>query len=325
MGGLVTFGGANQGASIVNGIKDLKQMAVSGCTDLLPGPALDAIPPRWITLLGIGNNITDITDKFCVNVAGVFTSSFLGDFDKNINIDYAEGAPYFDGLNSHFSDRPKMAFYAVEDEPIFWRTMQFSGVFGVGANSFEPWGANDDQPLWNDVQAATLKYQGRYLVNYQHYQFHKGKKNNVAWGYRKKAEAWQKGWEWWLTSNDKFKAAIGLSRFELVPDPNGATCLCIPNTPGAPTIALPGPCSQNSPMPGYNCMTLASNPPILTWVTDPSDGIVKASSAKFLPNSTHAPVLMPGSSHFSMRNDENTERCLKGLYNGAYDLYFQVD
>ncbi len=321
MGGFVGFGGSNLGAGIVNGKEDLKKMAISACTDLLPGPGLDNLPARWITLLGIGEKVEDITNLFCIKVAGVLTSTFLSQFNQAIANDIAEDAPYLDGLNAYFSDKPKVAFYGIEGEPVFWRTMQFSGVFGVGANSFPPWGATNDMPLWTSVQAAKTKYEEKSDFNWHLYEWHKSKgRNKIARGYREKAEAWDLGAYWWETSNDKFKTATRLREFGMVTETR-LGCLC---TGGGPPIQTLGSCSSNPPA-GYNCFQINMNFQVPGWIDHPSDGIVKASSAKHLPNATGGPVLMPGSSHFSNRNDGETKKCLEGLYNGAYDLYFKIN
>ncbi|HMX40133.1 MAG TPA: hypothetical protein PKD78_07395 [Saprospiraceae bacterium] len=320
MGGFVGFGGSNLGAGIVNGKEDLKKMAIGACESLLPGPALDKLPPFWINLLGIGEKVTDITDRFCVIATGVLTSTLLGQFDQAIAEDIAEGSPYLHDLNAYLSDKPKVAFYGIEDEPVFWRTMQFSGVFGVGANSFPPWGAYNDQRLWDDVQMAHARYEEKYRDYWHKYEWHKSRGHNrKAWGYRDKAIAWGCGAYWWETSNDQFKTAIRLRELGTITEIKYG-CLC---TGGGPPIKTIGSCPPTPP--GYNCMQLNMAFEVPVWIDHPNDGIVRASSAKFLPNATHGPVLMPGSNHFSNRNDPNTKDCLFGLYDGIYGLYFKIE
>jgi len=323
MGGFVTFASAHLGAGIVNGKEDFKKVAISACTELLAGPREDKTPVLALWLLNLGPVAENITNAFCKEVVGGLTSVFLKDYDKAINESYAVGASYLDDLNAYASDKPKMAFYGIEDEPVFWRSMQFSGIFGdaKGPNDFAPWQANDDQPLWNDVKAAKTKYEEKMKWNWHLHEWHKGKWHpGKVSAYKKRAESWARGVVWWETSNDQFKTAFRVRELTTVTKTQTG-CLCTSSN-GAPPIQTMG--SSSGTPPGYTCMEITMRFQVPGWIDHPSDGIVRASSAKSLPNSIHEPVLMQGSSHFSNKNDSNTEVCLKGLYDGAYDDYFEI-
>jgi len=327
-GGLVTFGGANLGASILNDITKLEDFAVGGCDVLGDGPALDPVPAFLISILNLGPAIDDFTDKICATIGGQVVSTLLSEFNQPINEGYEEEGEYINGLNSTFSTAPKMAFYGIEQEPVFWRTMQFSGVFGVGPNDFSAFEANDDQPLWEDVKKAKLKYEEKRDWNYHLYQWHLNRYWEIghkakARGYKEKSDAWARGYAWWNTANDRFKTAAGLREQNLDPQ---VICLCQPSWSSQPLPAnfVNGYCEPPSGFPsGTPCWSETVTSTL--WTDYPSDGIVKESSAKYLPDATYPPVKMDGSSHFSMRNDENTGIVLRTLYDGGYDFYFKID
>jgi hypothetical protein len=323
-GGMALFGGANLGASIVDGIDDLKATAVTACVDLVSGPIKEEVPELALSILNVGDKIDDILPKFCSTVSGVLISQFLGQFLQPIIDDYGENAPFMAEINGYSSPLYKVAFYGVETEPVFWRTMQFSGVFGVSANTGVPFSANNDDPVWEDVQNNMNKYYQKSDFHWAQYHALQGGgwlKRKKAAGHKEKAIAWGIGGKWWETSNDKFKTAMG-HRELTVETQIEHVCICTPFNGGMPIINS-GYC--NGAPSGYTCFDTYSAVSVPVWTDIPSDGIVKASSAAYLPDATHPPVEMPGSSHFSMRNDANTEECLKGLYSGAYGDYFIIE
>lgn len=57
----------------------------------------------------------------------------------------------------------------------------------------------------------------------------------------------------------------------------------------------------------------------------PSDGVVLAKSQMAFPGvEEHNISIMPGSNHFQMRNDANTERALHLLYDGSFGALFRI-
>lgn len=57
----------------------------------------------------------------------------------------------------------------------------------------------------------------------------------------------------------------------------------------------------------------------------PSDGVVLVKSQKAFPGVGNRTDKMPENNHFQERNSTETERVMKKLYRGDYDLFFQVD
>jgi hypothetical protein len=57
-----------------------------------------------------------------------------------------------------------------------------------------------------------------------------------------------------------------------------------------------------------------------------SDGFILAESAKDAPGMNYEPSFMPGSSHFQMRNDENTRDAMEKIFdNGVNGEFFNTD
>lgn len=68
------------------------------------------------------------------------------------------------------------------------------------------------------------------------------------------------------------------------------------------------------------------------WIDHPSDGIVRLSSQREIPQFTEEaveigtdPLGSPGSTHMAIRNDENGKQVLIEIFNGDHGLFYKTE
>jgi len=82
-----------------------------------------------------------------------------------------------------------------------------------------------------------------------------------------------------------------------------------------------------------DCETRTFQVFVRDWIDHPSDGIVRLSSQREIPQRTEGPVVirqefptdLPGSTHMAIRNDENGKQVLIEIFEGEHRLFFDTE
>lgn len=111
-----------------------------------------------------------------------------------------------------------------------------------------------------------------------------------------------------------------MGALEIEVEPGESVCICQDAQQPLTFESFTGSCTGD--MPGYiNCMTVTPN--VIERTAHLSDGVVIMESATDYYDAK--PVLMDGSNHQQMRNDENTLRRLNELWGGDHGTFFETD
>ena len=125
-----------------------------------------------------------------------------------------------------------------------------------------------------------------------------------------------------MNFDDKWKTIIGATGFERV---SKMYCVCEEVSSGYEVsrteITNPINCISGS---GEIQCRVETRMEVRKWTKD-SDGVVLAESASDIPGATWEPEEMEITSHMQMRNNVETERTLRELYNGGYDKWFRCE
>lgn len=321
-GGIVTFGTAHAGALVINNKDQFGPFAAEACSSLIAGPLEDAIQNIPILDFFVNNEtFQNIANGLCQFMGEYVAPIALRDQLHELTEDYKVGAAPLAELNAHNSGIPRVAFYGVEEEPVFYRTMYSLKV--KSPNEFGPFQADNDQPLVDHFNQLLNEYQGKYetYLNQLYALEAMGmpcdplewigmlgictQYDATYWKTLRKKDAWLKGYLWLKDSNTKFKTITGASQGHWV---NTYQCSC--NGYSFPT-------SQPSCPPGCSLSGVNSY-----WKPEEyaNDGIILAASAMAYPGAMVRK--MNGSNHLQMRNDSNTRLRLSELFEGAYGDYF---
>ncbi len=350
-GGIVTFGTSHGGAYILNSNMngDLEDFGNVACEALGRGPALELYEGNWFTSLTnidetVGGWIETAVGDACDVAASILIPQFiLPDFDPAITEDYLVGAPMLETLDASNSTIPKVAFYGKEEDPVIWRT--FSSLRG-SVNNFDPFTADEDQELVDDVAANILEYEMKYLA-YDNLEaemelsgcpwwlwiltpagclvteaavaiFNSIDAENQLEEAAIRATAFYNGWQWWLNADEQWKTLIGAITFEEV---TTNQCNCI--STNSPEEFTSNVSEADCNFSGYFCQSSTAT----TYIRheEGSDGIVPISSAIAFPGAaTGIDKELTGSNHQQLRNDSNLEVKLTELYDGYHGDYFSV-
>lgn len=333
----------------------LDQFTKSACTDLSSGIIAEKTGSSWLISLFLnGSFVERITDTLCNNI-GVFIPKYaFKDFNQKITQDYRVGSAYLDSLNKDTSSIHHLAFYGIEDdETMAWRTMHYlfnkpndEDYFDAIHDSIGVVWANDNRKryiaryeAWYALAQSYGSYPSSLLFNLTHdpvwqavicqnLGLPQNCLNNVTnlWSI---SNAWRKGVNWWNTANDQYRAIIGAIEYQTQIGPQ---CYC----QSCHEWEYTGECIQwgeeyehdvndctNEGENGLYGRELRRcsqrNGVYLVKNTKPADGIVLAESAGKYPigNGQYAPAeVMPGSNHQQMRNDSNTKKKLRAVFDG---------
>ncbi len=345
-GGIVTFGSAHQGARIINNIPVLQQLLEEGCSDVVSAFALGQVPQRALPLVSL-TDLQNGVDEICGVVTGFIESQVFGQFLAPITEDYAVGAEKLEELNafSETSNIPKVAFYGVEEEPIFWRTMNY---FTTDPNSLDYFEANEDDELVEWADEFILDIVTKHADAITAYNNAEGVDCPwwTLWGpniagcilwealqdeedLRTQRDAWAEGLDYMRSLNDQYKMAIGA--LEIEAEFVSKECICkeydYGDLVGTNTFFV----ESDDECYDYNEQDVSCSPQdnfIFNRIEHPSDGVVLASSAGDIPGGIVRPDLnreMVNTSHQQMRNNSELEVKLTTLFGGGVDLFFRIE
>jgi hypothetical protein len=352
-GGIVTFGTSHGGAYILNSQMDgaIDDFSSAACNALGAGPALELYQGNWFTsLIGVDQTvdgyIEEAVGEACDVASSILIPQFFSDFSASITDDYFVGADYLEGLNSDIAEIPipAVAFHGKEDNPVIWRTLS---SLRSSINGFDPFTADDDQGLVDDVAANILEYEMKYLAYDNlaleieistcswwqwilfagvclHTEASAALFNSIQDNHNEtallRATAFYNGWQWWLNADEQWKTLIGAITFEEV---TTNQCHCLdPNSIEEFTVNFSE--SECNDVTGYFCQFSIATSYIRH--EEGSDGIVPISSAIAYPGAaTGDDKELTGSNHQQMRNDSKLKTKLTELYAGDHGFYFYVD
>jgi triacylglycerol esterase/lipase EstA (alpha/beta hydrolase family) len=292
-GGIVTFGTPHAGAMIIKNKDQISSFSSEACKALIVGPEAEKAQNN-IVLSFIQNSQTyqQIRDAICNFIGDKIVPIAFKDQLKDLSEDYKVGSSALADLNGHNSSIPRVAFYGVEEEPVFYRQMYSLQV--KTPNHFDHFKADDDQYLVDQFNKLLEKYRAKYehydniLTSLEGIGYPCG---DIEWLfnfnycftlrelYLKNLPlklAWGKGLIWLNSSNRKFKRLIGADK----------------STP-------------------------------LHTVEFENDGLVLAESAAAYPGAQVKSMIK--SNHQQMRNDSNTKTRLVELFSGELGIYFYTE
>ncbi len=332
--GIVTFGTPHLGAEIIDNTDDIIQMIDEGCNELAAGPLTQLVESNfWLDLILNARGLIGVLPQTCDAISGIAKSSF-SDFQANIGKDYRKYNPseYYSEMHKHKSKIKKVAFYGIEEDPVFFRLLDWLKKSCEDAPLYS---ADYDEETKKEIEQLINKYYSEYLsaksdyekydsrirkiplVNYLLYQ-------NLRYEANLRKVNWSRGWNWLVNLNEKWEVIIGAKSYELTSIEDCNWCVCSKYDDEGELIDIVKSKSgsqvqcqeKESQMPGYKCVCRGSSQFQLVR-NDVSDGVVVSRSAKGFPDAIID--LMPKSNHQQMRNDKNTKEKLDGLM--AYGLY----
>ncbi len=342
-GGLVTFGSPHQGAIGLLNIdpngKDMARKFVTEACKILSDPELIMYPSlpilRWIP--GLDPWLKTTVQSTCGTFGSVFTPFAARDFYQPITAEIHPQSNALNDLNSAGVHVPSVAFYGVEQEPIFWRTAtSFFHLDSVGLGLLtDPFSATNDNALVDFASQERAKYAGLEHTARQGVAYHE--MMAFAWRFvpfaapyhKKKAKqklksalAFHGANSWYADANDLYKEIIGAQVNRTKQD--GWFCLCFGRNGFWTNVdrgVVDGPEDCEPASPKEKCITF----PRYVWTRQnyESDGLVLATSAHQLPGALAA-LRMPQTNHQQMRNCLQTKEKLKMLFDGHIlnGLYF---
>lgn len=353
-GGLVTFGTPHQGAKLAENIPSLKNYLAHGIYTLARAPILELMLENWLLNFVIdASNLDTMISKFAQSFPNQILPVLYGDFAQKITEDYQTNAAELDNLNSHPAQVHSVAIAGIETEPVLWRFIHSMTIDPLTVPVF---GENDDDnliPLANQSYLAAktkeMHYANLYLEQVN---------DGCTWwqwimspylctglyciddlldiddylGYGENSvkevrDAYADVANWWWNSNFTYKSFVGCYHNVSYVHPVHYICECEYFDNGTEVIdinyqSISTPC-ENQNFPNAICTAL----PIIisnSW-EEASDGVVTLSSATAFPSSYDAvQVILNGSNHQQMKNDNNTKLTLISLLNGNFGNYFRT-
>ncbi|MEM6320659.1 MAG: hypothetical protein AAF960_23520 [Bacteroidota bacterium] len=339
-GGIVTFGTSHGGAAILDNEQLVFDLGADLCKAIGEPAVLEVLDGTPILNIFLaGETISNFVNNTCDFLGNNGLPLLLAGQNQNITNDYHPGAAALTTLKNHDENDNgvlnKVAFYGVEQEPVIWRLL--NGLFNKPEE--EPaFGANDDGNIqdWaiEEQQKARMKASEWSLIARKRGKnaerlcvlpffipnpvsvaaclLQRNRYNDAV----QLQESWRNALQFWLSANDKYKIAIGALTFE---EKIVQNCDCTGAITGGGTYqyTIPGPCPEGL----TSCQTVN----VLQRIPndEPSDGVVTVSSATDYPNAKIG-LEMTGSNHQQMRNDENTKRRLRELWEGEHGDFFST-
>lgn len=373
-GGMVTFGTPHQGAAILtNGLPvslggrgQLGDFINDFCVKVSDGPVEEKLQLsnqflfKLIRLFNLDDNAIDLKDQLCEVLSdSILPHYILKDYTANITRDYmAHDALYnqpnflMNTLNLHQPSIPMVAFYGVEEEPVFWRQL---GSITEKVHSFPAFQADPDQSFVDSYAQLKASYRAKQLlfqkqaddyeamtsvqsnpsfifaaialpVGVTLYLIYDAKRNKA----QKVADAYKRGHSFLSNANARWKGIIGARKTSL--KRNGYICDCDYVDAGYTTsthVPYMWDCPVGMVVTSDGKRVCQVRPNMLRHIEEyENDGVVLASSAKQLPGALVNPALsdqdyrMDNTNHQQMRNSSETANKLKRLFDYPDYGYF---
>ncbi|MFZ4635500.1 MAG: esterase/lipase family protein, partial [Saprospiraceae bacterium] len=311
-GGMVTFGSPHAGAMILNNETLLHQMGSEAIKALSAGPSKDLQKSLKIDFILKDEKLENVINRF----GDVFGEHILPivfkDQQQPIRKDYEVGAAPLAELNSYSTTLPSVAFFGVESEPIFYRTLSSLSV--QNPNNFPPFSAMPDESMVDRFNNLLTQYEANYEHKRIRQQYLEDKGlpcdkwewiimtpfcaiwDTEYWQVRKSKIGWEKGKNWLLKSNNQYKTLIGSREVKLVQTTQWE-CICEGSGTNNQSIPVNDPkeCEKYA-----KCYAVSSLGMVEVVTEKPTDGVVLAESAAAFPMATIGQE-MKKSNHQQMR------------------------
>ncbi len=348
-GGVATFGTPHQGAMIINNIDEIQAWIGDACNDLAAGPVAEFVEDHFFLDLLLGpDDYEGFTETFCGTFETQILPVIMDDYMAGTTSSYAVGAEYLEDLNAFVPEIPYICFYGVEDDPVLWNliTHLFPGREPNNTVTYgeEPFGATNDMTGVNYANAMIGKYWYKYVTYSSLYEYY----NDLLTGFdmttilcylfppcfpeaiaaREDAynllNAYARGYNWITDANLNWEQMIGARTLEEA----GAYCNCTTwSEYGDLLFSTSVLVDEEDPCVPPSDYSICSRLLNYDWVMKANDGVVLRESAGHGVGQVNMGMLnkmMPGSNHFSMRNDLNTKNKLTQMYEGYHGLYYRT-
>lgn len=374
-GGVVTFGSPHQGAEILtNGLPRsmggqglISDFASELCNAIVSGPLAeelklsDELSFKIIRLLNVDEFILELESEFCDFIfSDTVMQLALPNLTPNITTDYLAQNEYFQGsnylintLNNYIPNIPMVAFFGIEDEPVFWRQM---GSLRKGVHSYQAFQSDYDQLFVDDANDIVNHYYAKYLKYKDKIDYHIDKLNKANdvlhvlltpasaiaqilyhSSQREKYESvgyrYRDGYYFLRDANEYWEVIIGA--FDTKVEMNGYVCECeeigVPGSQISYLAASIDECPSGvTHLPGgIKRICSRYNNVKVIHMHKANDGIVLAESAKNLPGAIVNPQLdnldyaLEGTNHQQLRNSSETASKLIDLFEtNKYGTFF---
>ncbi len=371
-GGIVTFGSPHGGAEILtNGLpysrggqNMIQDFGEDMCKDLSDGPLWDSLTTadpffyKMIRFFSWERKIVDLKNEICEFFAQDVVSWALPGDSVYLTQDYMAHNQHnsvpnhlLNTMNNYTPTIPIVAFYGVEEEPVFWRQM---GSLIEGVHTASAFSADADQKFVNDANTTQANYYSKYQVFKGHAKWQEKKRDAfcvfpvivVTLGipcmihtekrarYYNTQLAYERGYDFLRKANKRWKGIIGARKTGFTMD--GFECKCRKLGSWRFTTSI---VQNRSDCPvGFNNtpqgMQFCFVRPNVKWTTTkkPNDGVVLAESARNVPGGTVNGNLaledyeLTNCNHQQLRNHPETAAKLNRLFDtNDYDTFFRTN
>lgn len=342
--GIVTFGTPHQGAAAANTltyeINKIERFLNVTCDALSAGPLADETNQNVLvgTLASLfRNQIKDARKGVCEYLSDQGLAEVQMFVETGIEHQLTtDNAPNI----SQSTAGHNAAFYGIENDDNDDLAIRFAGTFIRNVNDF-PLYAADDADL-----VGILKYTSAldfYVTKYHEWNdrhipvyWYDALKPGIALikiilnnNYKKVADDYKKGVDWFPTFNPSWKDLIGAGEITVSYEQVGCQCTTYSyghiesedfyygNDIDCSQYEYNGNSGWTDCQPVYAYISLHSD--------KPSDAFILQESAAHFPGANYEAHEMLGSNHFQMRNDSNTARAMDAIFlDGLNSEYFKT-
>lgn len=364
-GGMVTFGSPHRGAAILtNGLPvsqggrgQLSDFIDDFCVAISDGPLQEKLQLsdqfmfKLVRLLKLDDQALSLRDEICHVLAdSILPHYILKDFTANITQDYMAHDEFYkkpnyllNVLNTYQPQIPSVAFYGVEEEPVFWRQL---GSITHKVHKYPAFQADPDQNFVDDYALLLANYNARYLIykkQAEDFETYTDLSSNPGYFFsllksqfgflisgqyitegmraRRVSNAYKSGAQFLFNANDRWKGIIGARKTSI--KQIGYICDCDHITGGYTTTSYVQ--NQEDCAAGFNSTSSGivhcEVYPNVTLHVDEfeNDGVVLASSARQLPGGIVNPGIpeivyrLQSTNHQQIRNGGEIARVLLRL------------
>lgn len=315
-GALITINTPHVGAQILNNQQLIEDLGDNLCKNLKSGPLKEVLTEKFIVkFLGLSGDIEAISDDLCTVISHRLLPILLSENLNPITQDYNVGASWINNLNNFADTIPQIAFYGVEQEPVFHRNMHWlinepnnEGYFGAKEQLESPT-VDEANVVLSQYQSKEAYYSnrkellGRLAISSIWFQPNAAIPLLLERNRSKKIEeAYRKGKRELLMLNKNWKVIIG-QRTLALDTVDMAVCRCedyygftwfesVPETVGCSSMCY----TTDQGYQTYN----------LVWNESLSDGVVNIESQTGNPNAV-INIRLDNTSHMQARNGEELD------------------
>lgn len=343
---VATFGTPHGGAVIINNTRpvngNVQKWINVGCNRLASAEIQTFVGSIWwLGTFVSPSAVSNFANVACSGLNRTALPILVESLRKPSAADYAIGSNHLSALTNlaqRDSNINMVSFYAIESEPVLWRSlgsMTFTTDTSIAGSilSTNPFGLNQDDQLPHFINSKIQDYRAKE-DRYSTVTFWEFVKDmNDYWDADEKVVTYRAAKTWLMTSNLSWKRFIG-ARFDSVYQ-DGYLCTCGPggqafrvNTQADCISACPSPPPVGAGrFPWFQDLTnyyIGILPNLVHHVTEiPNDGLVTVPTQVDYPGAVLYP--MDDTNHMQMRNCDRTREALNKLFDGKLHSNFNID